>query len=57
MYVADGNEIRKIAPGGIVTTLAGSTTGGETDGIGTAATFSGLDGLTVDAARKYLRNR
>jgi len=49
VYVADGNEIRKIAPGGIVTTLAGGTTQGEIDGIGTAATFSNPYGLTVDA--------
>lgn len=49
LYVADtGNQlIRKIAPGGLVSTLAGSTIG-FADGQGAAAKFNGPSGLTVD---------
>jgi len=52
IYVADqGNElIRKISPGGGVTTLAGSAgVNGSSDGTGTAATFNLPAGLTVDS--------
>ena len=50
VYVADtlNNLIRKISPGGVVSTLAGSGTAGHDDGIGTAATFKDPDGLAVD---------
>jgi sugar lactone lactonase YvrE len=51
VYVADwGNHmIRKIAPDGVVTTLAGSTAPGSTDGNGPSAQFNGPGGLAVDA--------
>jgi DNA-binding beta-propeller fold protein YncE len=51
VYVADyfNNMIRKITPAGVVTTLAGSTTSGSTDGTGTAAGFNGPRGVAVDA--------
>ncbi|WCT12445.1 MBG domain-containing protein [Mucilaginibacter jinjuensis] len=52
LYVSDmyNNAIRKITPGGQVTTFAGGNYGTSTDGIGTAAIFSFPSGLTIDAA-------
>jgi sugar lactone lactonase YvrE len=53
VYVADtGNDtIRKIAPGGAVTTLAGTAgTPGFADGSGTAALFDSPVGITIDGA-------
>ncbi|WP_183575541.1 gliding motility-associated C-terminal domain-containing protein [Mucilaginibacter sp. X5P1] len=50
VYVSDvGNAlIRKISPAGVVTTLAGSGTIGNTNGTGVAASFKGVVALTVD---------
>ncbi|MGP8217308.1 MAG: T9SS type A sorting domain-containing protein [Bacteroidia bacterium] len=51
VYVADlnNNEIRMIvASSGVVTTLAGSTASGNSNGTGTAASFSGPSGVTCD---------
>jgi len=52
VYVADynNNKIRKIAPNGMVTTLAGSGTAGATDATGTAASFDNPYRLALDAA-------
>jgi len=53
VYVADygNNTIRKIAPGGVVTTIAGSAgTSGSADGTGAAATFNGPTGVGVDSS-------
>jgi hypothetical protein len=53
VYVADyGNDtVRKIAPGGVVTTIAGSPlTVGGADGTGSAASFNGPAGLGVDSS-------
>jgi sugar lactone lactonase YvrE len=52
VFVADsaGNTIRKIAPGAIVTTLAGTAgTRGSKDGIGADASFAVPYGLSTDA--------
>ena len=52
VYVADyGNHrIRKITAAGVVSTLAGSGTGGHRDGTGTATWFYSPSGVAVDSA-------
>ena len=52
IFVADfiNNLIRKVTPGGYVTTVAGYTAGGSNDGVGTAAGFIHPLGVTVDPA-------
>jgi len=53
LYVADAgqnNRIRKIAPDGVVSTLAGGAREGLVDGSGAAAAFHTPSGIAIDAA-------
>lgn len=53
LYVSDSSAhtIRKVTPGGVVTTIAGSNgMAGSADGTGSAASFNGPRGLGVDGA-------
>jgi hypothetical protein len=53
VYVADSfnNTIRKVTPGGVVTTVAGTAgMSGSTDGAATVALFNGPAGVAFDAA-------
>jgi sugar lactone lactonase YvrE len=50
IYVTeDGNSIRKISPSGVVSTFAGSSTGGSANGTGGAASFSLPRGIALDS--------
>ncbi|MEO8947333.1 MAG: SMP-30/gluconolactonase/LRE family protein, partial [Mucilaginibacter sp.] len=57
-YIGDkaNNEIRKITSAGVVTLLAGSTTGaaGRTNATGTSALFSAPSGITTDNTNLYV---
>ena len=62
IYVAESTRIRKITPGGVVTTVAGSDNSGYADGTGAAAMFMSLLSIAADAdgnlfVTDYLDNR
>ena len=59
VYVTDNNTIRKITPGGVVTTLAGTDgVRGSADGTGAAASFFYPLGIATDSARNvYVADR
>jgi sugar lactone lactonase YvrE len=48
IYLSDNSSIRKITPGGVVSTFVGSATTGNTDGTGTNASFNGLHKVAFD---------
>jgi streptogramin lyase len=52
VYVADNgnNAIRKIAPAGLVSTVAGNGSAGSTNGAGASASFNSPFGIAVDAS-------
>ncbi|MGE9744713.1 NHL repeat-containing protein [Bdellovibrio bacteriovorus] len=51
IYIADEYRIRKLTPGGVVTSLAGDyDNSGSADGTGTSARFGGVAGIASDGA-------
>jgi sugar lactone lactonase YvrE len=53
LYVSDlgASNVRRVTPSGVVTTLAGTAFAyGSADGVGAAARFNGLQGISIDAA-------
>ena len=48
IIVADGNKIRRVTFGGVVTTIAGSGSGSSIDGVGTNASFNSPIAIAVD---------
>ena len=54
LYVGEATKITKITPDGVVSTLAGSNTIGSSDGVGSAATFSGPLYLAINKDVLYV---
>ena len=59
LFVVDGFAIRQVnITTGDTTTFAGNaTTSGTTDGVGTAARFSSIKGLSTDGTNLYVSDR
>ncbi|MCK6683547.1 MAG: alpha/beta fold hydrolase [Thermoanaerobaculia bacterium] len=59
VLVADGNVLKRIAPDGMVTSIAGSrSASGTADGTGSEAQFQSISGMAVDATGNiYLSDR
>jgi len=55
IFVADtyNHQIRQITSSGVVTTFAGSTTSGNADGTGAAATFTYPHGIAIDSSGNF----
>jgi hypothetical protein len=54
LYVGEASKITKITPDGVVSTLAGSDIKGSSDGVGSAATFSGPLYLAINRDVLYV---
>lgn len=54
IFVGDLNAIRKVSPGGVVTTIAGAAASGGVDGMGTTARFFNPTGLAFDSGGNVL---
>ena len=58
LYLVDNNKVRKIAPGGVVTTLAGNDRSAFVDGVGAGASFKNPNYIAVGPdARVYVVDR
>ncbi|MCP4124827.1 MAG: hypothetical protein GY751_24055 [Bacteroidetes bacterium] len=53
IIVADNSAVRKVTPSGSVSTIAGSATIGDADGVGASALFNGLFHVAVHADGTY----
>jgi sugar lactone lactonase YvrE len=57
IFVTDSLRIRQISPNGVVITLAGSNSMGYSDGIGTNAIFSYLNGITISNGNIFVADQ
>ncbi|MGK4003764.1 DNRLRE domain-containing protein [Sorangium sp. So ce1036] len=58
LYVADRTAVRRIdLTSGAVTTIAGSSASGSTDGVGTAARFTTISGIALHDGALYVADR
>ena len=50
LVLTNSSSIQKMTPEGLITTLAGQSSGGSADGTGNSAQFSSIAGITIDSA-------